>query len=248
MIKYITYCLWGDNKVYTYGTVENVIIAKELFTDWTVRVHYNDTVPSFIIEWLSRQDNVDLVHHPGETKSALNMYWRFEDFSIPDATVICRDADSRLSERELGFVNEWLQSDKDFHIIRDHKHHTVTILGGTLGVRNNCLISLPVRTNTNNINDQLYKFLPIMEVMKLYLQGIGYTGYCIDQMFLSSQVYPYIILNTVVHASHNKYEPFCISVDPVDVGFCGEVITTTPRASEIFGDSENDFTRVAVYE
>ena len=28
-MKYITYSLWGDNKVYTYGIIENVLDAKK---------------------------------------------------------------------------------------------------------------------------------------------------------------------------------------------------------------------------
>ena len=64
-MKYITYSLWGDNKVYTYGIIENVIDAKKYYDGWIVRVHHNDTVPTGIIDWLKKQDNVEVVHQIG---------------------------------------------------------------------------------------------------------------------------------------------------------------------------------------
>jgi len=43
--------------------IENVLTAKELYKGWTVRIHYNNTVPNEIIEWLKTQENVTLIHH-----------------------------------------------------------------------------------------------------------------------------------------------------------------------------------------
>ena len=65
------------------------------------------------------------------------MFWRF--FPLDDPTVdvwLSRDADSRLSAREAGFVNQWLESEKSFHIIRDHRCHMHFIMGGIFGVNN----------------------------------------------------------------------------------------------------------------
>ena len=50
--------------------------------------------------------------------------------------MISRDADSRLSLREKEAVEKWINSDKDFHIMRDHPHHYYPILGGTWGFKN----------------------------------------------------------------------------------------------------------------
>ena len=40
-----------------------------------------------------------------------------------------RDLDSRLNEREQAAVQEWLNSNKEFHFMRDHPQHGTTILG-----------------------------------------------------------------------------------------------------------------------
>ena len=51
----------------------------------------------------------------------------------------------------------------------------------------------------------------------------------------------------MIHCSHNPYEPFAKVIDQVENGFVGEVVTDCSRASEIMGDTENNFERVAAY-
>ena len=65
------------------------------------------------------------------------MYWRF--LPIEDKNVdlfIVRDVDSRINNREEEAVNEWIQSDKILHVMRDHPHHYYKILGGMWGFKN----------------------------------------------------------------------------------------------------------------
>jgi hypothetical protein len=248
-MKYISYSVWGDNKVYTYGIIENVLDAKKYYEDWIVRVHYNDTVPSEIIEWLKTQDNVEVVYHAGTKKKASNTLWRFEDLFIKDATTIVRDADSRITPREVNCVNEWLDSDKDFHIARDHKHHLCPILAGMFGCRNNCLEYIGVSTGAKNVNQPPLQFIPGLDLMKHFLENLPEHRdvYIVDQMFLFGYVYPYIANKSMIHCSYNAYEPFAIKLEPVDTGFLGEVITKCPRAAEIMGDTEYEFERVGAY-
>jgi hypothetical protein len=48
---------------------------------------------------------------------------------------VSRDLDSRLNAREISAVNEWIDSDKDFHFMRDHPYHGTTILGSGWGCK-----------------------------------------------------------------------------------------------------------------
>ena len=65
------------------------------------------------------------------------MFWRFFAHDETDCEyVVFRDADSRISKREKMAVDEWIQSGKSIHIMRDHPYHTVPILGGMWGCRN----------------------------------------------------------------------------------------------------------------
>ena len=249
-MKYISYSLWGDNKVYTYGIVENVLDVVKFYKGWILRVHYNDTVPQNIIDWLKKQDNVELVHHPGDKMKASNSLWRFEDLFIKDATVLCRDADSRFSDREVKLVNEWLESNKDFHVIRDHKHHMVPILAGTFGCRNNCLERIGIPTPLHNINGIPCKYIKGLEMMNSYLERVVFVKrdtYLVDQVFLAQYVYNWVNNTTMFHCSHNAYEPHAIPIVPVEHGFVGEVVTDCPRASEIMGDKETSFERKGAY-
>ena len=49
---------------------------------------------------------------------------------------LSRDLDSSLSTREKSAVDEWLNSDKLFHAIRDHPSHNGVLLAGLWGVKN----------------------------------------------------------------------------------------------------------------
>ena len=58
------------------------------------------------------------------------MNWRFFPTLDPQVDVfISRDLDSRPNKREIAAVEEWLRSDKYFHVMRDHPAHGKTFLG-----------------------------------------------------------------------------------------------------------------------
>ena len=65
------------------------------------------------------------------TPSLFAMTWRF--LPLLDDMVdmfMSRDADSLILQREVDAVQEWLSSDKAFHIMRDHGLHCIAMLGG----------------------------------------------------------------------------------------------------------------------
>ena len=128
MKKIISFSLWGDNPKYTIGAIKNVELSKTIYPDWICRFYCGKSVPSDIIEKLKSYDNVEVIEMD-EDGNWSGMFWRF--YACEDADVmITRDTDSRLSFREKFAVDEWLNSDKDFHIMRDHPYHNVLILGG----------------------------------------------------------------------------------------------------------------------
>jgi hypothetical protein len=62
------------------------------------------------------------------------MMWRFTPMADPTVSEWhCRDLDSRVSEREWAAVKDWKESNKTFHVMRDHTHHATTMLGGMFG-------------------------------------------------------------------------------------------------------------------
>jgi hypothetical protein len=243
---YISYTLWGDNKVYTYGIVENVLNNRKLLQGWTTRVHYNDTMPSNILDWLKAQEDVQLVRHEGSECKASNMFWRFEDLFLKDAVVLIRDADSRISVREVRLINEWLASDKDFHVIRDHQGHRVPVLGGTMGCRNNCLEYIGRPTGLRDVNAPPLEFQEGLSFMREFVAQVPPSRdmYNLDQIFLYHYVYPQVATRAMIHCSYNAYEKFAKRVEPVDKGFVGEVVESCPEAAKIFNDVDVSFTRL----
>jgi glycosyltransferase involved in cell wall biosynthesis len=215
--KIISFSVYGQHPIYTYGAIENVLYAQKFYPGWICRFYYNDTVPLKIIEALKKFTNVELVKiddHCG----TVNMTWRFRPAYETDVDImIVRDTDSRLNERDAESVKEWLRSNKNFHIIRDHPEHSIQILGGAHGCRNKVL--LPLKNQFDNF--------------------IFENKNSIDQYFLCQIVYPYIKnLNTIFsHDEHFNFEVDRHSFPKTNHnGFIGEVIEDISKACEYLGE------------
>jgi hypothetical protein len=247
---YISYSLWGSNEVYTYGMIENVLLAKEIYKGWKVRIHYNDTVPIKVIEWLGTQDNVMMIHHEGSGTVASNMFWRFYDLFIPNTIVLIRDADSRLSLDEKEMVDEWLNSNKDFHVIRGHPDHKVPIVGCSAGCRNNLLEYIHVSSGLNDVNAPCHTFISSEEFLNRYIGQVPskHDKYNIDQLFLYQYIYPIVASSLFVHSvKESAYEPFAKVIETKVTAYMGEIVTECPNAAKHMGDNNTIFERVPAY-
>lgn len=139
MKKIIAFSLYGSNPKYTVGMIKNAKLSKKFYPDFEVFVFYDSTVPTGIIDVLNRYDHVKTINIE-ETKFASlpKMFWRFIPYEFTgtkNIIYIVRDSDSRLSAREAIAVKEWMDSDKDLHLMRDHPHHNHKILGGMWGIK-----------------------------------------------------------------------------------------------------------------
>jgi hypothetical protein len=189
MKKVITFSLWGDNATYTIGAIKNAELAKifyPLFECWFY-IH-EETVPKNIIDKLSSFKNTKVILKNGNLLECKPMMWRFEAIDDPNVELmISRDTDTRIYLREKLAVDEWINSDKIFHIMRDHPHHNFKILGGMFGTRK----IKEIESWTDLINN----FKTNINIIKGY-----------DQDFLADYIYPKIKDNSIIHASFNNYE------------------------------------------
>lgn len=176
MTKVIAFSLWGTNPKYTIGAVRNAELAKEIYPGWTCRFYTGDDVPEDIENQLL-DNGAEVCNMDGSDWNG--MFWRFFAADGEDI-MISRDTDSRLGLREKAAVDEWLISDKDFHIMRDHPYHRTEILGGMWGVRNGLL---------KGIKDMIHN----------YDKGSFDNKYQVDQNFLRDIVYPLVSDNAIVH-------------------------------------------------
>ena len=134
-MRLITYSLFGNNPLYCVGAVENARLAKEIYPDWIARFYVAEDVPEEYVYQLKEYDAEVFICRRNNSYDGLN--WRFRPF-IDDCVKfwISRDCDSRLSWRERRAVDEWINSDKSFHLMRDCHNHGYTIMAGMFGVNN----------------------------------------------------------------------------------------------------------------
>ncbi len=138
-MKLISFCLWGDDPKYTEGAIRNAELAKEIYPGWSCRFYVGQSVSSIVKMRLEMNENTEVVTMPdwGDWRG---MFWRFFPASEDNVeVVISRDTDCRLNIREREAVDEWLQSDKGFHIMRDHPFHGFPVLGGMWGAKHGCV-------------------------------------------------------------------------------------------------------------
>jgi hypothetical protein len=125
MKKVISFSLFGNNDKYTLGAIKNADLhnSEKIYSDWTLRFYVNSTVPKDIIDTL-KDKGAEIIDMSDSYLNKHGTIWRFLVLEDNEVDVfIVRDTDSRISKREENAVNEWLESNKLIHIIRDHLDH-----------------------------------------------------------------------------------------------------------------------------
>ncbi|MAE66383.1 MAG: hypothetical protein CMJ18_19100 [Phycisphaeraceae bacterium] len=189
--RIIAFSLWGDVPLYTRGAEENARLAAEIYPGWTCRYYVDRTVPESTITALKAHDHVEVIRMETEV-NAQAPFWRFRPADEPDVEVtICRDVDSRLNWREQAAVQQWLDGDRGFHLMRDHPRHETPMLAGLWGVKRGRLPDIALQ-------------------IEQYLDQRGQTGfvYGVDQQFLMEVVYPVAVRDCLVHDEIFQNKPF----------------------------------------
>jgi len=188
---------------YLDGIKDNLQLIKEKYgSDWIVRVYYHvksydkdSPVMKQLCDLACSEPNLDLCDaqkNPrlGNATLLYPLLWRF--LPVIDVNVdfyLSRDLDSRISDREVAAVNEFLESDRDIHVMRDHPAHSTYILGGTWGAK---------------VDKQRRSFMDAFK--KLFHDGLAYIprekggGY--DQIALMRYIWPW---GKKVALSHDSY-------------------------------------------
>lgn len=161
--------VWGTNPRYIVGAKRQIELAQKYYNDWKVRIYTDDT---------SHYENLDVETILVNDRS-YGMFWRFLPlFESEDSIIMVRDSDSRITIRETKAIQEWLQSDKKFHLFRDHEaHFEFPIIG--------CAFALKGR-----LSDQSFQAMQNYQKVHKYL---------VDQFYLRDIVYPEIQNNVLIH-------------------------------------------------
>jgi hypothetical protein len=191
-MRYISYSLWGDNELYNIGMVKNAEQVPKIYPGWQMIVYHDNSVPTETLNILENL-NVKLVNVDGHTHG---MFWRFFASDLVDCEyAIFRDGDSRLSIREKMAVDEWIESGKTIHVMRDHPAHQIPygnnglgILGGMWGIKGN---TIPMKDSIENFSKNKT------------------MGYGIDQTFLKT-IYNVFENDRCTHDDFFEKKPFPI--------------------------------------
>lgn len=188
-MKIISYSLWGNKALYVINAIKNADIAADIFPDWTCRYYVSPNVKQIFIDELKKRNNTEIIFQP-QDENWNGMFWRFyaaEDAKNKNDVMISRDVDSLLDKRDKACIDQWLNSNKDFHIVRDMCAHNVKIMGGVWGVRNNLLGN-------------------IKQLINNYTKKNNNNRKNIDQEFLWEIVYPIIKDKAFVHDIYNFFK------------------------------------------
>ncbi len=220
MKKLISYSLYGENEFYLSGAIRNAKEKDDYYPDWICRYYVAQDVPRKTINLL-RLLGSEVI--PMTKKYYVDgTFWRFLPMSEDDVEVtLVRDTDSVFTVREVVAVNDWLKSDKCFHIMRDHPYHRAVIPAGLFGCR---------RGIVNNIKDMIEKW------------GY-YNKRGADQEFLKYNIYPIIKNNVMIHTDLVKYEG-----EDVEPFLCnriiGEFVGCHKRVNELSNSEMSHYSNI----
>jgi hypothetical protein len=132
-IDCISFSIWGSNPRYLRGALRNALLIPDLYPGWQARFHLDTTVPLEFRELLqSLGAEVQLM--PADQSLRQKLCWRFQVANDPGVgRFLVRDCDSVVNQREVAAVQQWLDSECWFHVMRDWWTHTDPILAGMWG-------------------------------------------------------------------------------------------------------------------
>jgi hypothetical protein len=175
-MKYVSFSLWGSNPLYNVGAIRNAQLMKDVYPDWKMVVYYNNTVP---IETVNKLNELNVLTKDMTKSYIFPCFWRFTISDNKDCEyAIFRDCDSRISLREKLAVDEWINSGKSIHVMRDHPAHGIPygynglgILAGMWGIKGRLynmtgsILEFTLNKQDNYGIDQTY----LGEVFKKYI-------------------------------------------------------------------------------
>lgn len=229
----ISFALYGNLPKYCVGALKNAELAAKFYPGWVCNFHVAKSVPGETRVALSQFENVTLFYvndyDPSRRISSLNIPGMFTRFVPLDGSisiyerVISRDADSRICQREVDAVNEWIESGALLHSMADHPAHARKLNGGLFGLYTK------------------FAHIPFKFALEWCVNKKRPIDYGDDQEFLCNEVYPQFAHSVLRHDSFSRHAYHGALPFPskrVGQKFCGEVFDEH--------DQPRDFDRVQI--
>ena len=187
MKSVFSFALYGNADKYCKGMLRNVELIQKEFPDWEVWIAVGTGVPDSILEQLKTFSFVKL-HFTNET-GAINMSYRFFPIDHSDVGIMCvRDADSRVFARDASCVRDFVNSDKLFHIVRDHPNHHHKVMGCSFGIKKGLLAR------------------PLLDIFQEYRKYNNVNEFWNDMEFLAAVFYPAVLSSCMIHDDLQRFE------------------------------------------
>jgi len=177
--KVISFSLWGNNKRYSWGALRNILLAPDIYPDWELWFHVDDSVPLDLCNLLEKLGG-RIIRHSNKQSLKEKLCWRFSVANAVDVGYfLVRDIDSVISVREYNAVLQWMETEKWFHVIRDWWTHTDLVLAGLWG--------------------GVAGVLPDLDLLLANYKSENVDTANIDQWFLRDSVWRYLKVSCFIH-------------------------------------------------
>jgi hypothetical protein len=199
MGKNISYSLFGTLPKYYVGAEKNIELNKQLLPEWDTIIYYHpNLVLTEYVEKLSDMGaimvDVSDIIIGGKSSSSFPYFWRFLSF-LSEGPTIVRDLDSRVSKREVEYINNWLSSNCEYFIIRDHPWHS-PVPSGLFGIKNK--ISKFEQHFNTFIESSDLRWGSDQHILHEYMEGIDkdeifYCGYDDEKNYIPRDDFDFFI-------------------------------------------------------
>ncbi|MEO7813935.1 MAG: hypothetical protein ABIR87_00635 [Sphingomicrobium sp.] len=178
----VSFSLWGAKPQYCDGALRNAEQVAQVLPGWSARFYTDASVPADLIALLGAT-GASIVDCADEISPPMMRRFLVHDDPYVDRYII-RDRDSRIGQREVVALDDWLASGLRFHAMRDHPFHNELMMGGMWGGTANTAFSM------QQLLGEFYD-----------RHGIDHS-YGLDQQFLRQYVWPRVAADMVTHDSH----------------------------------------------
>ena len=176
------FCIYGTDLKYYIGLQKNLdIIASLNFGPIKVTISYTgNTLVEYIDKFKQQYPFVEMVFHSDTKYQMIGRIFAIDHMNDDDI-FFSRDADSRITARDIWCITQFINSNKSLHVIRDHFYHRKRIMGGMFGIRK------------KNVS---------FKIKDLWGSVVrSDDNYGADENFLETNVYPLLAHDCLVHSN-----------------------------------------------
>lgn len=184
-----SFTLFGSLDKYCKGMLRNVEEIHKRFPEAFIWVYVGNDVPESIMNALYNAKRVKIILT--NATGLVNKIFRYLPIDDPEVDVcIVRDSDSRVLDRDETSIHDFLASSKLTQIIRDHRVHTVVILGGMVSFKKGALPFM--------MRDAMHHYLAV----DINTKEFEFED---DQNFLKKYIYPVVVQNALIQDEYDQY-------------------------------------------